>query len=238
VPRSRDRNAEEARELARAAGDEEGAAQAMGILADVVAFRGDLATAGALYEEAAELARLRGDRLELAITLYSLGYVARLQGKLQAAEDRFEESLTISRELGDVMGQAAALQSLVDIASDAGDHARALSLLRESTELLESIRYVSGLLESLNTHAGLLTKLGEADAAARLWGAFQVLAAEVGRDAAHPLEAAARDENVAAAREALGGEAFERAWVEGGSLSLDDAVAFALERGALAADRV
>jgi hypothetical protein len=57
-----------------------------------------------------------------------------------------------------------------------------------------------------------------------------VLSEEIGREAAHPLEAAARDEATGAVREALGDRLFERAWEEGGRLTLDQAVAFALER--------
>jgi tetratricopeptide (TPR) repeat protein len=227
--------AEEALALDRASGDEDGAAQSMGILADVVAFRGDLVTAEGLYTEAAELARRRGDRLELAITLYNLGHLARLQRDLSGAGDRFEEALATFREVGDAMGQAAVLHGLVEVASESGDYERAFALLRVSTELLKEIRYVSGLLDSLATSAELLARLGEAESAARLWGAYHALGEEIGRRAAHPLEVAARDESANAVREVLGDHLFERAWTEGGRLTLDQAVALALERGPAAA---
>ena len=222
--------AEEALALDRASGDKDGAAQSMGILADVVAFRGDLISAERLYEEVVELARRRGDRLELAITLYNLGHLARLQRDLEKAEDRFEEALTIFREVEDALGQAAVLQGLVEVASESGDYERAFSFLRISAEVLKEIRYVSGLLDCLATSAELLAKLGEAESAARLWGAYHVLGEEIGRQAAHPLDAAAREVSVGAAREALGDQLFERAWREGGRLTLDQAVALALER--------
>jgi predicted ATPase/class 3 adenylate cyclase len=222
--------AEEALALDRVSGDEDGAGQSMGILADVVAFRGDLAAAEGLYEQAAELARRRGNRLELAITLYNLGHLTRLQGDLPRAAGRLEEALAIFGELGDAMGEAAVLQGLVEMASESGEYERAFSFLRASTELLKEIRYVSGLLDSLATSAGLLAKLGEGESSARLWGAYHVLGKEIGREAAHPLEAAARDESVGAVREALGDEAFERAWAKGLSMTLDEAVTFALEQ--------
>jgi predicted ATPase/class 3 adenylate cyclase len=222
--------AEDALALDRTAGDEAGAAQSMGILADVVAFRGDLSRASALYEEAAALALRRGDRLELAITLYNLGHVARLQGDGQTAEDRFEESLAIFRELEDALGQAAVLQSLVEVASERNDHQRAFSLQRVSTRLLKEIQYVSGLISSLDAQAGLMARLGQPRVAARLWGAYRALGKEIGLERAHPLEAAARDELVASVRAALGDEVFEQAWAEGASMTLDEAVDFALEQ--------
>jgi tetratricopeptide (TPR) repeat protein len=222
--------AEEALALDRPAADEAGAAQSMGILADVLAFRGDLARASALYEETAALALRRGDRLEVAITLYNLAHVARLQGENQTAEDRFEESLAIFSELEDALGQAAALQSLVEIASENGDDQRAFSLLHTSTALLKEIKYISGLIASLDTHARLLASLGQAEVAARLWGAYRALGEELGLERSHPLEVAARDESVASVRAVLGDQAFEQAWTTGASMTLDEAVVFALEQ--------
>jgi predicted ATPase/DNA-binding SARP family transcriptional activator len=229
-----DRAAEAAKEalaLDRASGDEDGAAHSMGILADVVAYRGDLIAAEGLYEEAAELARRRGDRLELAITLYNLGHLARLQHDLLRAGELFEEALATFREVGDALGQAAVLQGLVEVASESGDHERAFAFLRVSTELHKEIQYVSGLLDCLGTWADLLARRGEAETAARLWGAYHVLGEEVGRRREHPLEAAAREESAGAVREALGDQLFERAWTEGGRLTLDQALALALEQG-------
>ena len=222
--------AEEALALDRAAGDEMGAVQSAGLLADVVAHRGDLATAGVLYEEAAELARRLGDDLQLAIGLYNLGHVALHAHDLTLSETRFEESQAISSRLGDMFGQAASILSLVSVASERDDHVRAFSLLVEATELFVNIGHVAGQLDALDTFAGLSAKTGAAAEAVRLWGAKHVLSGEVGREPTHPLEAAAHDEALAAARSVLGDEAFERAWSEGASMTLDEAVAFALEQ--------
>jgi predicted ATPase len=228
--------AEEALALDRAAGDEHGGAQSMGILADVVAFRGDLQRASELYEETAGLALRRGDRLELAVTLYNLGHVKRLQGDSQTAEDRFEEALTIFRELEDVLGQAAVLEGLVEVAFESGDDQRAFSLLRVSTGLLKEIQYVGGLISTLDTHARVLARFGQAEPAARLWGAYRALGEEIGFERAHPLEVAARDESVASVRAVLGDQVFEQAWAAGASMSLYEAVDFALERDPAAAE--
>lgn len=175
------------------------------------------------------MARRRGDRLELAITLYNLGHVARLQGDTQRAENRFEESLAIFREVEDALGQAAVLQSLVEVASESGDSQRAFSLLRVSIRLLKEIQYVSGLISSLDAQAGLMARLDQPEVAARLWGAYHALGKEIGLERAHPLEAAAHDESVASVRALLGDQVFEQAWATGASMTLDEAVDFALE---------
>ena len=85
----------------------------------------------------------------------------------------------------------------MQIASERGDLARALSMLAVATELYTRIRYVAGLLDSLELYATLLERLGEPEAAARLWGARNTLGGDVGREADHPLELAAHDEAVA-----------------------------------------
>jgi predicted ATPase/class 3 adenylate cyclase len=212
--------------------DEEGVAQSMLLLADIAAYSDDLERAAHLWDECAEFSRQRGQRMELALALYNLGHVARLQGEPGRAETYFEESHANFHELEDVMGQAGTMTGLVHIASERGDIERALSMLAVATELYARIRYVAGLLDSLELFATLLERQGEAQAAARLWGARHTLGGEVGRETDHPLEAAAHDEAVARVRLALGDEAFERAWELGSAMTLDEAVAFALEQRA------
>ena len=221
--------AEKALELDRASGDDQGALASLGILADVVAFRGDLDRAAPLYREAATLAERQGDRMQLGIALYSLGQVARLQGELESAEARFAEALEIFRELGDAMGQGGALTGLVQVVAERGDHRRALGLAAEAAEHWASIRHAGGRLDTLDAFAGLLAAVDQADAAARIWGAFHALGEEMGRYAVHPLEASEHDESIAGVRASLGDEAFERSWSEGSSMSLDEALAYALE---------
>ena len=163
--------AAEALTLDREAGDDAGVAQSMLLLADIAAYRDDLDTAARLWEDSTEFARGGGQRLELAIALYNLGHVARLQGQLGEAEAHFEESYANFREHGDLQGQAGTLTGLVQIATERGDLARALSSLAVATEHYIRIRYVAGLLDSLEVYAMLLERLTEPEAAARLWGA-------------------------------------------------------------------
>jgi hypothetical protein len=105
-----------------------------------------------------------------------------------------------------------------------------------ATELFAGLRYVSGLLDSLDVYAGLLARVGDAEPAARLWGARYALDDEIGRERSHPLDVAARNESVAEVRVALGDEAFERAWERGSAMTLDEAVAFGLAQGSPVAD--
>jgi predicted ATPase/class 3 adenylate cyclase len=222
--------AEEALEFDRERADEEGAALAMGFLADIGAHRGDLDRAERLWEECVLLWRRLGRRLELAIDLYSLAFIARLRGDAARAESYLEESHSIFREVGDVRGQAGSLAGLAQLALDREDLGRAQSTLPAATELYMSIGFVAGLLDLLELYATLLERLDEPEQAARLWGARKTLGGEVGREADHPLELAAHDEALARVRVGLGDEAFERAWDLGTAMTLEEAVTFALEQ--------
>jgi non-specific serine/threonine protein kinase len=69
---------------------------------------------------------------------------------------------------------------------------------------------------------------GEAERAARLWGAAQVLheAKGIPRDTDFLAEADAR---MSAVRSGMGEEVWEEAWRKGRAMTLDEAVSYALE---------
>jgi hypothetical protein len=71
------------------------------------------------------------------------------------------------------------------------------------------------------------TARGEAAVAARLLGAADAVR-EASGAVPEPFEAAMRDRTRAAAREALGDDAFERALAEGRAMTLEAAVEYAL----------
>jgi hypothetical protein len=74
---------------------------------------------------------------------------------------------------------------------------------------------------------------GEAERAARLWGAAQTLHETKGipRDTDFLAEADAR---ISAVRSAMGEVAWEEAWHKGRAMTLDEAVSYALEEEASA----
>ena len=85
---------------------------------------------------------------------------------------------------------------------------------------------------ALEAFAGLSLEIATPADAARLWGRAQRLREEIGA----PQEAGERpryERQIAAARRALNdAAAFDRAWAEGRSWSLDEAVRFALDNPA------
>jgi non-specific serine/threonine protein kinase len=221
--------AEEAFELAASSGNEHEAARAAGLLADVAAYRDDMDTARERYEQAADSARRAGDDRELAVNLYNLGHVARVQGDLDRAEGLFEQSHELFIAVGDRVGQGGTMMGLAETARLKGDYSEMPSRLVRAAELMVEVGYPGGLVDCFNLIGGLAADTGDPRRAAKVWGAAAALDEKIGRDAAHPSDAAGYNEALAAARSACGEETFDCLWAEGKELNQDEAVAYALE---------
>ena len=86
-----------------------------------------------------------------------------------------------------------------------------------------------GIVDCLNLIGGRAADTGDSGRAAKVWGAASALDEKIGRDAAHPSDAAGHNEALAEARSTLGEETFDRLWAAGKELEQDEAVAYALK---------
>jgi non-specific serine/threonine protein kinase len=179
--------------------------------------------------EALALFTAAGDRLFEAHALAELGLLAYYQGgDLVLAESHFNDALQRFRELSNPFGTGIVLTSLGRIARDRGDFARAADLYRESLILHWDDGDRGRIAGCLNGLAIVCALVGDAEPAARLFGAAEALREAVG--APVPRHRGQHDRAVAAARAVLGPEAFARAWSAGRALPLADAV---MEAGAV-----
>ena len=153
------------------------------------------------------------------------------QGDLGRAAQLTEEGIGVSRELGARRDVALGLCNLGWIALLQDDLGRAVDLYRESLSLSWNTGMnplVQSVLEGL---ACLEGAKGEAERAARLWGAAQSLHETKGipRDTDFLDEADAR---ISAVRSGMGEEAWEEAFRKGRVMTLDEAISYALEEEA------
>lgn len=123
---------ERARVLASGVGDLRVEANAVGVLANVSADRGDLAAARERYSHALALRERIGDTRGIAADQNNLGLLAQAVGDLDEARRRFEAALALNR--GDGRDEVAAtnLVNLAGVASLAGEFARAEALYRDA----------------------------------------------------------------------------------------------------------
>ncbi|MGZ4391339.1 MAG: ATP-binding protein [Gaiellaceae bacterium] len=208
-----------------AAGDENGRLTAVQNLAANALARGDNQRAISLLRE--RVAGTRGrNTYSLALAIGLLGFALAANGETEEARQSFEESLEICRVHGFSRGEAEVLGGLADLMRTTSP-ARALEYYRESIELAWEMGYLAQVAECLRGIAVIALAGGDAREAATLLGVFAAFVERIGAILS-PAEKEALDATIAQAREALGNDAFDAAWAEGGGLSLDQAVELAL----------
>jgi tetratricopeptide (TPR) repeat protein len=197
-------------------------------LATVTHKQGDLGRATKLYEEGIDLFRARGDKLGLAMCLSNLGLVMYSQGDLGRATKLAEEGVSLLRESGAEAHTAIGLCNLGWISLLQNDIGRAADYYEESLDLAWDNEMEPVVLTTLEGYACVAGAQGEAWRAARLWGPAQTLqeAKGIPRDTDWLAEA---DECMSAVRLDLGEQAWEEALAEARAMTLEEAVAYALE---------
>ena len=189
--------------------------------------QGDVILAKELHEEALTIRRELGDQRGMATSLSSLGFVALRQGDFALARSRFQESLALLREMGHAEGIANSLNGLGQVAWKQGHYAQASDLLKESLMTFVQIGYRKRIAGQLVQLGGLSAEQGQAERAARLMGAVAALGKALGLSL-HPDQQAKREVFLTTLRETLGEPAFTAAYEAGRALSLEQAVACAL----------
>lgn len=215
--------------LYRELGDKLGVAQSLNNLGSIAYSRGDWERAAALYTESLSLRRELGDKWGIANSLNNLGGVAYSQGDYERAAALYAESLDLRRGLGDRRGIGMSLNNLGEVAQQQGDYERAAALYMESLDLRRELGDKLFIASSLSNLGEVACDQGDCERAAQLFGAAEALRETIGS----PLPLAKRHEyerRVAAACDALGQESFAAAWAEGRAMTLEQAIAYALER--------
>jgi predicted ATPase len=218
---------EESLLLKRGLGDRRGVAFSLNGLGLVALCQGDHEPARALFEESLAIRRELGDRRGTAFSLNGLGTVARYQGDAEAARRFHEESLAIRQELGEKPGIAYSLQGLAEVSEQQGDYDAAQALYLESLALRQELGARDGIVLCLEGLARVACGRNQPGQAARLFGAAEALREAVGVRR-HPADRTEYERHVAAARAALGEEAFGTAWTVGRAMPQEEAVSSAI----------
>jgi len=224
---------EDAVSIAREIGDQRSISMGLHSLGMVAHDAGDYAAAQVLLEECVSVSRSIGV-WRTAVALSEWGDVMHAQGDLEAARALLLEALEGQRELGDRPGIAKTLIRLATVSHDGGDITAAKTYLREALNIVppgDALSHVTWL----NAFAALSLEFAGATRAALLWGCTEHLREEIGSPMSMP-ERARQERLEAATRNALHDDAaFDHAWKEGRSWSLDQAMRYA--RGALSSSQ-
>jgi predicted ATPase len=218
---------EQARALAQAAGDPQTEGRALVNLGVVARYQGDWKRTVDMDTEALALFRQVDDREGIATTLNNLGVLASREGDLEGAADAFTEALALYRTENRRVSIALVLGNLGAVAWRRGELDQAEALEREALAMARDLGDMRRCAEELEQLVRTAGAAGRGERAARLFGAAAALREAMGI----PLPAPDREEveqAVAAARAALGEDAWAASFAAGQALSLEQAIAEAL----------
>ena len=183
---------------------------------------GDAAKAHPLIEESSALFTEIGQKTYERLALWGMGWAAFRQGKIALARSLLEESVNYQgeEEPAELDNKAWALSHLARVVAFEGDHARARALYEQCLAIVKQVDSKLFTPFHLEGLAAVVAAQGELPWAVRLWGAAEVLRDGMGAPIP-PAYRADYERSVAATRTQLGEQAFATAWVEGGTMTLD-----------------
>ncbi len=222
---------EESLSIRRELGDKHNIALTLNNLGILAQEQGDYARAQALQQESLAISQELQDRGGIAQCLESLGVIAQMQADNNLARALHEESLSIRREMGNKRDIAFSLHNLGILAQEDGECARSYALLTESLTYFRDTGDKNCLVYSFEALASLAVRETRRERGARLWGAASALRDTLGAPLP-PVEREKLERETTAARQQMGEAAFARAWAEGRALTMEAAIACALEEKA------
>ncbi|HEX2741184.1 MAG TPA: tetratricopeptide repeat protein [Rubrobacter sp.] len=227
---------EESLRIYRRLGNERGVADVRQSLGRVYPELGERRAAFTFLEESLEIERRLENGSGIARSLFNLGYARLLDGDLPSARSYFEEGLRIFRKLDDGFWINASLVHLGFIDCEEGELARARAKFIHMNEVLPLVQFPWGTTYTLEGFARLAAAEGQPVRALLLGGATAELRRTFGV-AIGPTRRAGFRRSLKPAWQALGDEDGKAAWDKGRTMTLEEALALALEEPEKKPDR-
>jgi predicted ATPase/DNA-binding SARP family transcriptional activator len=213
--------------LYEALGDIAGRADAQFNLGWIVVIAGDLEEGWRLLSAARESHAGLGDRDAYARDGVALGLVAEFKREWSAARKILEESIGIFRELGDRWWLGQALIAIGRSYREDPGLEREEEVYREAVGIFRETMDLSGLTQAMAATGALRILQGRTELGLKIASAGRALEEKMGGGAPEAWRPWGEARELAADK--LDADAIARAWSEGRSLSVDDALALMLE---------
>jgi predicted ATPase/DNA-binding SARP family transcriptional activator len=193
---------------------------------------GDLARAEHLSREALELYREQDDKQGYALALGGLGKIVLWSGDTARAKLLLEESLAEFHELGETRGIALELTNLGQVAREEGDYQKAAAFFTEGLARYREVgdrRGITDCLEGLAiAHAQQSCCTEDAERVVTLYGAATALRSTTGADLSD-FDRTSLERMIEITHAQLDGQAWATAFSKGRAMSMEQAVAIALD---------
>jgi tetratricopeptide (TPR) repeat protein len=212
----------------RELGDTGGSAFASMVLGHVAADQHNYGLAATHFEESLALNRQIGDRHFIAWALADLAEMAMRQADRARAVALYEQSLLLFRELGHTWSISFVLLTLAEVTQSQGDYSRAMQLYAEGLGHALDVRNLRGVAWCFKGLAELAEATGQAERAAWLGGASVGVLESSDEQLEHASDAEYWPD-IVALRTRLEAAGLAAAWADGRAMTLEQAVAYALE---------
>jgi predicted ATPase/class 3 adenylate cyclase len=219
---------DECLELTRKLGDDRALANALYNAAfPRVVSRGAIAEAKPMLAEALPLFRKIGDQTGVARALWGIGNALYFAKENADARPVLEEAVALNRKLDDRFGLGWSVHTLGLVTFNLGDFQRSRDSWIEAIQLFAAAGDVPGMVLQLDNLSALARHDGDFLRAGRLWAAASAHQESSGTGLGRLL----REEEGRTGREGLNDDEAARVSAEGQAMSLERAVAYALEIG-------
>jgi predicted ATPase len=203
-------------------------AAALSNLAGVVSQLGDTSRARELLERARSIFQDVGDKVAAAWAVDHLGDVARRRGEAPEARRLYERAVEEFTAAGNLWGIARSSSDLAYVRCDDGDPASAHRLFVEALLSLERLDHKRGIARVFDGFAYLAQRLGDYERALTLAGAAAAIRQAHGA-VSRPAEEAVLQQSLEPAWNANERGRAQAIWAAAQKLTLDEAIAYALE---------
>jgi non-specific serine/threonine protein kinase len=214
--------------FARAVGDLDSTAMALGVKAFIAMESGDMEEAVRVAHESAAAVRAGATPWCRCLSLECLAWDAMQKGDCDLAIQLTEEALTLINELGDLWSIGLHITDLAIFSLVQGRLDRAEAVCAEGIALFQQVEDRFGLSCVLAILAGVCAARDRFKRAARLWGATHGLLDSIASPLQDSFKRAVGDTYIARARESIGSHEFDAAFSEGRAMSQAQAVRYAL----------
>jgi len=190
----------------------------------VAYLRSDYASARSHHEKSLKSFREANYIAGIEMALNRLGDVARGENNYEEAEKCYTESLRVYREMDDRDEIPSLLHNLGYVALHHDNHSQAITLFNEGLTMHTETGNQAGIAECLTGIAAALTKQGETERAARLFGTSEALRESTGV-VLWPANHMEYDRILALLHKSMDESTLAAAWAAGRARSTEQAIA-------------
>ena len=190
----------------------------------------DFARAKSLLTESVAIRRELQDSSGMSSSLSNLAILYMDLGETQRARELFEETMKLDQKRGDEWGVAVTSLNLGVAKLELQEVQPAAEMVKSSVRSFVKLGDLDGVAEGIEGLAGIAVAQEGFVRAARLAGAADSLRSALGIPLGE-VDRVRLDRWLSEPRKRLGNEGFDAAWAEGGGMTTDQAIDYALQDG-------